>query len=83
MKHDGWDTRLEIVYCSLDWTTAYTCIAVGLINDNQSISSIEYAKPINRMASCSRLQVQSWIFSSFTSDFSNILCAVNLKVLGL
>ena len=37
---------------------------------------------VNRMAAGSRLQVQSWIFSSLTY-FSNILCAVNLKVLGL
>jgi len=36
----------------------------------------------NQMAAGSRLQVQSWIFSSFTY-FSNKLCAVILKVLGL
>ena len=37
---------------------------------------------VNRMAAGSRLQVQPWIFSSFTY-FSNILCAVKLRVLGL
>jgi len=31
---------------------------------------------------CKAAQVQSWIFSSFTY-FSNILCAVKLKVLGI
>ena len=37
---------------------------------------------VNQMAAGSRLQVQSWIFSSFTY-FSNILYAVKLRILGL
>jgi len=61
---------------------AYHYPSIDDYHNTTNSSSSKKCSSVNHMAASLRLQVQSWIFSSFIY-FSSILCAVNLKVLGL